>query len=469
MADAAMMNIDKAGSATPLLPTDPFRSLLVHFGMLLGVDDFETVDAYHRGKMWLHSAWLHRQGAIWGLEVSVDQETGEIKVKRGLALDTMGRELYLENDACLNLARWYEEHRKDPQLQEVVTEEDGVVTFNAYVEIRFKGCLARQVPTLSEPCEGADSTRAYSRVVETVELTLIPGNAHQWRTPPGTLPFHRLRLLFGLEGPLEQEEEGGMVSIVAADQEVLDRRQTILNLDPSLQPAAWLEAFREFSVLDEMELKPVQREEDDTYSLYPGQEPGSLPLADISNISLQSGNNGWQLVSEPVVDNSVRPVHVPTSTIQELLCGPICRCIAEAESPLPLDGGGPRVDPGTVTLDESGNNPVIRFDVVGVQLLRRSVAPNGISVTSFDSGSGWHKESIDPGNVDYQFDQGENRGVVTLTLNSLTGSRVRLIVRGTGEFPLLGHNGVPLAGAVGGPPGGEFDGHDFVFMFKRGN
>ena len=51
---------------------DPFRALHVHFGMLMGVDDFETIDAYHRGKMWLHSSWLHREGVLWGLRVALD-------------------------------------------------------------------------------------------------------------------------------------------------------------------------------------------------------------------------------------------------------------------------------------------------------------------------------------------------------------------------------------------------------------
>ena len=75
-----------------LLRLDPFSSLNVHFGMLLGVEDFRTVDAYHRGKMWLHSAWLHRQGTIWGLAVTTDKPSSEVRVSPGLAVDGLGRE-----------------------------------------------------------------------------------------------------------------------------------------------------------------------------------------------------------------------------------------------------------------------------------------------------------------------------------------------------------------------------------------
>lgn len=450
-----------SGSSTnALLPVDPFRSLLVHFGMLLGVDDFETVDAYHRGKMWLHSAWLHRAGAVWGLRVWVDQEAGEIKVGKGLALDALGRELYLENDACLNIAHWYEEHKDDPELKEniSVNEETGAVSFNAYVVICFKGCLSRQVPALSEPCEGANSSTAYSRVVETVELSLIPGNAPEWRTPAGSLPYHRLRLLFGLESPIELESE---------DQLVLDRQTEILAMDVNEQPAAYLAAFREFSALDEMDLAPASGEEGDLYTLFPGSDPAKMPLAQIMGINLQPSERGWLLTDEPSVDNSVRPVHVATSTIQELLCGPICRCVAGPVS----DAGGPRVDATTVSLEQEGEEDaavtVIKFNVIGEQILEQSVRPSGIFVSSFDTGSGWHHEEI--GSVNYEFDSGspEKKGSVEITLSAPPkGNRIRLIVKGTGEFPLLGHNDVPLAGRVGGPPADEFNGNDFIFMFK---
>jgi hypothetical protein len=48
------------------------------------------------------------------------------------------------------------------------------------------------------------------------------------------------------------------------------------------------------------------------------------------------------------------------------------------------------------------------------------------------------------------------------------GNLVRVIARGTGPSPLLGAAAlVPLAGAVGGPPGTAEDGHDFVLMVKR--
>ena len=120
-----------------LLAADPFRSLYIHFGMLLGVDDFEVLSAYHRGKMWLHSSWLHDQGAVWGLGVGLDLDAGEIRVEPGLAIDGLGRELVLEQVACVNVARWLEAHREDAEL-DLVELPDGAVRFDVHVVIRFK-------------------------------------------------------------------------------------------------------------------------------------------------------------------------------------------------------------------------------------------------------------------------------------------------------------------------------------------
>src|SRR6185503_11466433 len=59
-----------ANQPTELLPVSPFTAIQYNFGMLLGVDDLETAQAYPRGKMRLDNAWLHREGVVRGLNVS---------------------------------------------------------------------------------------------------------------------------------------------------------------------------------------------------------------------------------------------------------------------------------------------------------------------------------------------------------------------------------------------------------------
>ncbi len=454
-------NSDENKEMSGLSPVNPFRSLLVHFGMLLGVDDFETIDGYHRGKMWLHNAWLHGRGTIWGLEVRMSKSRDEVQVDPGLAVDGLGRELFLEAPACLNVGAWYEEHKTDPELQAVVDrKKNGAVCFDAHVMIRFKGCLARQVPALTEPCDSSGATTAYSRVIETVELLLLPGKAPEWRTPPGALPYHRLRLLFGLEEPIRKTNG----AVVPADQEVLDALADILALAVDKQPAAYLEAFRRFSALDAMDLGPAVTEEGDGFALFPVLDPDLISLADISGLTLVPlASGGWNL-TDGEIDNTVRPVHLPTATIQELLCGPRCSCPSDlSPSPVhppvtPVDAGGPRIESDSVSI----RGEKITFRVARSPLLQASVHAEGLSISSFDLRDGWRVEDID--SVAYDND---SRQVTIQLRNAPGGTLMRLIVRGTGPSPFLGRNRIPLAGAVGGPAGGEMDGNDFVFMFKK--
>lgn len=444
-----------------LLRLAPFSSLNVHFGMLLGVEDFRTVDAYHRGKQWLHSAWLHRQGTIWGLAVSLDKPGSEVRVSPGLAVDGLGRELYLQAPACLSLSAWYEEHKDTPELAEFVSHDEasGDVIFDAHVVIRFKACLARQVPALSEPCDGANSTTAYSRIEETVELCLRPGPAPEWRSPAGSLPFHRVRLLFALEEAIE--EDG---SVIAVDQAVLDARTEVLALPSAQQPAAYLKWLRHFSALDEMEQQPAADETEGLPRLFPELPPAWIPLANLHDIRLMKSEAGWALHAA-VVDNGVRPVHLPTSTIQELICGPLFSAVAgpPVDRPTPVipedsaDAGGPRVDPESV----AARGESIQFTIAGSPLLKASVDARAVAVTSFDVRDGWITEEVK--DVVYDVDA----KTITIELrDDPEGRLLRLIVKGTGPTPILGRNRIPLAGSVGGAPGSLNNGVDFITMFR---
>jgi hypothetical protein len=224
--------------------------------------------------------------------------------------------------------------------------------------------------------------------------------------------------------------------------------------------------------MDEMDQAPAAGDPGDIFPLFPALDTAPLPLADVFGISLQPVDNCWKL-TDGEVDNTVRPVHVPTSTIQELLCGPLCRCVVDSSASEPRettasrsaadapvsgpDAGGPRIDPNSVRI----RGEKIRFDFQGAPLLKASVDPRGILVTSFDTRDGWIPSTVRA--VNYN----TNRKRLTVDLQDAPGGNlIRLIVRGTGEFPFLGRNRIPLAGALGGPPGGEFDGNDFVYMFR---
>lgn len=457
------------------LPVDPFESLRPHFGMLLGVDDFETVDAYHRGKMWLHNAWLHRQGAVWGLGVALEPARGEVEVAPGLAIDGLGRELPLDTAACLHLGRWYAAHENDAAWtdhDDARMQDGDVVTFTAHVTLRAKRCLARPVPALVEPCDGDDQITAFSRVQETVELRLEPGPAPARGSASRPLPYVRLRLLFGIAAARTDADSG---DVLAEDQAVLDARAAILALDPDDQPTACLDAFRHFAALDTIDLRPASE------GGVPVAEPGTVVLAELRDVVVRrQDDETWAFDPDatPTVDNAVRDVHVATTTVQDLLCGRgVAASVgsngdegdegdaapaedasaATAERATPADACGPRAQADTVAVTARQVSVALTAPV-----LPATASASSTSVAVLDDGEGWRLPTVR--RVFYAASQ--NRLVVELT-DDLPAGRLRLIVRGTGPTPLLGADGLPFAGGTDAPAAGRHDGNDFVHMIER--
>ncbi|GAA6184699.1 hypothetical protein [Aliiglaciecola sp. NS0011-25] len=453
-----------AGLSKQMLPVDPFRSLYVHFGMLLGVDDFQTLDAYHRGKMWYHNAWLHGQGVVWGLDVSLPQADsedseqtrflGEVKVTSGLAMDAAGRELLLEQAACLNLAAWYQANQDEVALQQVVTvdEESGDVIFDAHVTLEFHGCLSRQVPALSESCDASSTSTAYSRVVETVKVYLSPGGYQQ----SASTDYYRLNLLFGLVEA--REDDDGI--ILESDADVLQAKAQILAAEPSDKAALCQHWFNHFAVLDGIDIRPQSSVGSSQFGSFPQPPPCKVLLANLHGLRLHKNEQGWQLI-EGEVDPFVRPYILPTTTIQDLLCGschPTQESVANISATPEDDAGGPRIDSQSVAMQDS---EFINMTVVGSPLMKASVDVKGISVTAFDTRDGW--VNCDIKRVSYQ--STENRLQIELR-DAPAGVLVRLIVKGTGETPILGRNRIPLAGGIDSPAGSAYQGNDFIYMFK---
>jgi hypothetical protein len=435
-----------------LLPANPYYALRYQFGMLLGVEDFEAAQAYPRGKVRLHNAWLHGAGVVWGLGVSAPPTSasdptlrGEIQVDPGLALDPLGHELHLDAAACVNVGLWYAKHKDDAGFVKTTTATGGV-TFDAHIEIRFRACLTRQVPAMSEPCDGAGaSSTAYSRAFETVEIRLVPGKS----TPP-TYPYHRLRLLFGIDTPA--------TPVTPAEQEVLTALTTIAAKPAGQQAAAFLAAFRRFAALDEIDRQPAKSNDGTRTLLFPGEEDAPVILADL-NLQLEPALGGAFTLTRALIDPTVRPTHVATSTIQELnLWAAAGAATPTTPSPPPTtaDAGGPRIDRASVTLTakQLTMQASLPFDPPSVDV-------TAFTLTQLDPSDGWSVIDIRSVTV------GPSNTLKLDLKDSPRGAVLRLIARGTGPEPLVGTSGVPLAGAIGGPPGSAWDGNDFVHMWRR--
>jgi hypothetical protein len=444
-----------------MLPVNPYTALQYHFGMLLGVDDLETAQGYPRGKIRLHNAWLHREGVVWGFDVGFNARR-ELAVKPGLALDAAGRELHLDVTACVDLGKWYDKHKEDKDFN-FADDRTGGKIFDAHVVARFRACLGRPVPAIADPCAGSEVDTAFSRISETVELLLRPGKA--WaKEPAGASPepdpkdlgYHRLRILFSLEDDAPEYDE------------VKTRREAILALPLEQQPRAYLDAFREFAALDEIDLGP-QDASGAFSSLFP-EDPTDVVLADVLGIHIRPaagvGATGFAIADPlPVPNVRVRRSHVATATIQELLCGPLFTGTASDTNPESPEGPGENADSGPRVDDQSVKVATRRRITMNLTapVDAASVGVAQFSVTTYTSEDGWNRIDL----ADVKVDAGGTTIVLNLKDPIDADRLVRLIARGTGPHPILGIDQVPLAGGIGGPPGSANDGHDFVIMLRR--
>lgn len=411
------------------LSDGPFTSLRYHFGMLLGVDDFTTEQRYHRAKMRLHNAWLHRAGVVWGLAVTAELDRRELRVAPGLAIDPTGRELHLDALSCVDVAAWLDKQNPAPETRETAT---GGVELDAHVELRFCACATRQVPAIADPCEGADTDTAYSRTFEMVEVRLVPGLAE---LPPP--PYPRLRLLFGLEE----------VTYTGADNdEIIAARSDPDNL---------LANFRKFANRDAIDLQPALTPDGEHAVPFPFRDDEPLVLANVHNLTLE-GSGADRKLTAAEIDLAPRRSHVATATIQELLC----EGILDGAGATPgggvagSDAGGPRVE--SATLDRDKGTIVLRATK---PFAKQSVDSEPFRVSYFGA-SGWRpiKTSASPST--------DGKEITISVKKPGPTDIVRIVARGTGQTPLLGEDNVPFAGAADAPPGTADNGNDYVQMFS---
>jgi hypothetical protein len=208
-----------------------------------------------------------------------------------------------------------------------------------------------------------------------------------------------------------------------------------------------LQALREFAALDEIDLRPQAATATGPASIFP-ENPTEVVLADIGDLILQPSAGGdWAIaapIPTPIV--TIRPSHIATATIQELLCGPILAGAAAAPPPPPASSGPSVTDAqlAAKTITFKTSRPIAQS----------TLSPDAVSVTDYDDGDGWS-------NLDIKAVSVSGDGSIKIDLKEApAGSLVRLIIKGTGSRPLLAADDHLALGAPGA--GGADDGVDFV-------
>lgn len=420
------------------LPERPYAAVHYHYGMLLGVDDFVADQAYHRGKMRLHAAWLHGAGVVWGLGVSADLERGEIRVAPGLAVDGAGRELHLDATQCLHVGRWFDAHRDDAGF--AFTESGDGVTFDAHVVLRHRACLMQPVPAVLDTCAGTGTTTAYARSYETVELGLEPG-----RAPTAALPGRLLRVLLGEEAP-RRDADG---NLLPDDATALALRAEVVAAPAETRVATAARAWHRLAVLESLAAVAGPLDADVEADLFPAGAPVGIVLADVAGIALQRAGDGWTL-GAAAADNAARAVLLSTAALQSGLCAVLAAA--------PSGSGAAAIGPRVARAERTG--PTLNL-VLDAPLEPGSVVTGAFRASRFAAGA-WSEIGIDAAVV-------ASDGLsVSVTLGADPGGSVfRFVALGTGAQPLLGTNRLPLAGDTASTPdgfSGAAHGRDFVWM-----
>jgi hypothetical protein len=122
-----------------------FERLRFFTGQVLGTDDLQREQDYHRDKARLHNRFLHGWGVVTGLSVRVNQ--GAIVVAPGLALDCAGNELVLSTEERVSLSG---------------------LTGRQYVTIRYVEVPSAEVPS---PSGQLEASRIKEAVAVQVSLT----------------------------------------------------------------------------------------------------------------------------------------------------------------------------------------------------------------------------------------------------------------------------------------------------------
>ena len=438
------------------LPIDPFLAVHYHFGMLLGVEEFENPPAYARGKMRLHNAWLHREGVVWGLGVTLDAPSGEVRVEPGLATDSEGRELYLDERVCLGVDRWIAERVLEDEelLGRTIRDKNATsAQFAAYIAIRFRSCLTRQVPALRRDCDASDQGVSYSRVLETVKVEILPAGleGEPPRILPLEAPYPLLRILTGLAGP-DEEADG-------AEIEARDERLRILALPPAERHEAFLAAVRRFAALDTVRLRPGKTGDGEDSRLFPAEDQPVL-LARV-DFDLGKQNGVWKIQEESFVDNGVRPAHVAARTLLDFVAAGI---------PLAPVGSavGPRIDADNVEFKESGGVIYLHSDL---EIVESTLTPEAFQVAVFSEAGGWEERTFEePPRL-------LNNSTTTIRLAIDSNNKIqmnqltRVVARGEGLRPVMGTTAdgtfLPLAGAQQDAPVRGGAGRDFTTVVQR--
>ena len=153
-----------------------FVRVRYYYGQRLGVMELNDEAEYHAGKHAFHNARLHGVGVICGLTAdrytaAAGATTTVLRVHRGAAVDSCGREVIVGVDQCIDVGAWFARNRTRPVLAGWTANTTQQLT----VAVRYRECPSDPAVAPRDPC-GCDSGGCeMGRIREGFELALLTG------------------------------------------------------------------------------------------------------------------------------------------------------------------------------------------------------------------------------------------------------------------------------------------------------
>lgn len=166
-----------AETEDPAVPGDPWTRLRFLYGQLLSARDFTAEQRALLLRRRLHLALLHGAGTVWGLRVHDGPEAEpeprpELVVAEGLAVDALGREIYVDQDQCLDVTALHDNPLWE-RLEKVERPGEDREVRRAWVVLSYLACLSDRVPAIEPPCSHESDLAPYGRINDRFRIDLV--------------------------------------------------------------------------------------------------------------------------------------------------------------------------------------------------------------------------------------------------------------------------------------------------------
>ena len=163
-----------ANTNDALNPPSPPNRVYYSTGRMLGVEDFQADQDYHRGRLARALLLLFGTGTVSGLNVTLGNDPGdgslEVQVSPGMAIDRVGRVIEVPRQVCIRLKNWYAQ--VDPSVLNMAFHSGNVVVD---VFATFVPCTRGATPCFASQ-DDYDATDAFSpnRWLDSFAMQLVP-------------------------------------------------------------------------------------------------------------------------------------------------------------------------------------------------------------------------------------------------------------------------------------------------------